>query len=276
MIRLQTFGYPALFADGGVPLNGLSRQTRRFGVFIYLACEPGSEPRLREDVIATFWPDADSSRGRNALRQALHVIREEIGPEALVADGSQRLWLDPDRFTTDVGAFTRALDEGSWERALSLYRGDFLKGFLLHGSQGFEQWVEGWRAIHERSAVEAAQHLAHRAEGGRDLEGALYWWRWALDLHPFDESLIRRIVCLLAGSGNCGEGMAEFQRFRSRLRAELDVTPSQETLDLVGRVCKGQVQETEIWMRGPERDSRPPWRRPSARPRAGSTARIRW
>ena len=271
MIRLQAFGVPALFVDGEALHDGLWRQTRRFAVLIYLACAAGNRPHRRDEVIAIFWPESDLSRGRNALRQALHVIREELGSEVLLSDGSENLWVNPHRFTGDVSAFTVALQKGDWEAALSLYQGDFLEGFFLTGVRNFEFWVDQRRADLKQRAVGAAQNLAQRAEAFRDLEAALHWWRQALQLRPFHEGIICRIICLLAGSGNRGEGRAEFERFRSRLRAELGVRPSQETLDLVSRMSRGLLREREIWPREPRHEhgllSRPPsprpWRRPT-------------
>lgn len=73
-------------------MEGLARQPKKFAVLIYLACAEG--PRSREDLMATFWPEADTPRCLNSLRQALFVIRRELGPEIITGHRAQPVSVD--------------------------------------------------------------------------------------------------------------------------------------------------------------------------------------
>jgi DNA-binding SARP family transcriptional activator len=267
MIKLRAFGDPTLYGEGGARLGSLARQPKRFGLLIYLACDDRPHPHRRDELIATFWPESDTNRGRNALRQALHVIREQIGQDAVAGDGSQELWLSQDHFQSDVRSFVQSITEGDPASALSLYRADFLNGFYLNDSPEFGFWTEQRRTQLKDMAVRAAQDLAHRAEGERDLHEALFWWRRASTLSPYNEAFIRRIALLLAGSGNVGEAGAELEAFRNRLESELGLSLSLDTLELIRKVSGGLIEESAMWI-GDRRREVPTtpssrWKRPT-------------
>jgi len=254
MIKLNAFGDPHIFGDRGTRLDGLMRQPKRFAVLIYLVCNGEGRVHRRDELTAIFWPEADSGRGRNALRQSLHAIRKEIGPGVIIANGSQTLQADVNRVDSDVGAFHRALAAGSPEAALELYKDEFLAGFHLADSPEFDFWVEERRNQLAEMACRAAKNLAHRAEGERSLSDALYWWKKALDLRPFDESVVRRLIALHAGGGNRGKARAEFDRFRHRMETELGLEPSKETLDLLEKASHLPQDEIPQWVGDRRRD----------------------
>jgi DNA-binding SARP family transcriptional activator len=254
MIRLNAFGNPSIFGDRGTRLDVLMRQPKRFAVLIFLVCSGEGRVHRRDELTSIFWPEADGSRGRNALRQTLHAIRKEVGAGVIIGNGSQTLQANLKRIDSDVGAFHRSLAAGSPEAALELYKGDFLLGFHLPDSPEFDFWVEERRNQLAEMACRAAKNLAHRAEGDRNLSDSLYWWRKALDLRPFDEAVVRRLIALHAGGGNRGKARAEFDRFRHRMETELGLEPSKETLDLLEKASHLPQDQIPKWVGDRRRD----------------------
>jgi DNA-binding SARP family transcriptional activator len=223
-------------------------QTKRFALLIFLACHDSCRPQRREAVLSLFWPDADGGHGRNALRQALHAIREQLGPAVVQGNGTDELWTDCGLLHCDVLAFTEAVSRGLAELALEIYRNDFLVGFSVPGAPGFGAWADQRRSELREMAAGAARDLAHKAEGARDAASALFWWRRFLRHRPYDEEVIRRIVSLLAWAENDGEALAEFEGFRARLLEELGLEPSSATLDLAGKVASGRLEGIVQWV----------------------------
>lgn len=167
MIRLYSFGPPSVVARDGTPLEELSRQSKRLGLFVYLAT---AERRFfrRDELLHVFWPGADERSARNCLRQSLHVLRSHLGPGVLLGEGRQRVGLAADRVETDVGDFTRALVAGRAREALALHRDEFLRGFHLPGLPSFERWAAERRRSLLNLAVSAARKLARTAESTAD------------------------------------------------------------------------------------------------------------
>lgn len=248
MIKLQVFGDPALYeSEERTPLP-LVRQTKRFALLIYLACSDERSPRSRDDLVALFWPEADSARAFNALRQALFVIRRELGADILTGLGSPHLSINRNRLRCEQDLFVRSLEDGAPEAALKLYRDDFLAGFHVHDAPEFCFWVEEERARVRDLAARAAENLARSAEAEQDAPGALYWWRRALDLDPFDEPTLCRIMTLLAATGNRAAAVTEFTRFQHRAEQELGVELASATLELASRVAHGELRGGHIWL----------------------------
>jgi hypothetical protein len=82
----------------------------------------------RDQIIGTFWPESDSARSRNALRQALSFLRRCLGHPVVVSVGSHGVAVS-DAITCDAVQFEALLDANSKEEALSLYGGELLPGF---------------------------------------------------------------------------------------------------------------------------------------------------
>jgi len=248
MFQLQAFGEPVLINERGIHLEVFPRQTKRMALLVYLACDDQIRPHRRDAVVTMFWPEANQQRGRNALRQAIHVIRDSLGPEVLLGNGDQELKVNRKVLESDVARFSRAVAHGSYEAALSLHQTEFLQGFHLPGAEEFEAWADHRRNRLRRLATCAAVNLARSAEGMRNLSDALYWWRRAMELEPFDEFFLRRTLTLLAFSGNRGVALSEFERFRHRVSLELEIEPSPETLALAEKICSGTLQSVPQWI----------------------------
>ena len=248
MFQLQAFGEPVLCNEGGRQLEAFPRQTKRLALLVYLACDGQVRPHRRDAIVAMFWPEADQQRGRNALRQALHVIRENLEQEVLVSNGDQEIRVNRQILESDVSRFSRAIAHGSYETALSLHQNDFLLGFHISGAIEFEVWMEHRRAHLRRLASCAAVNLARSAEGMRSISDALYWWRRAMELQPLDEFFMRRILALMAHSGNRSSALTEFERYRRLLMSELEVEPSHQTLELAENISGGDLRDVTQWI----------------------------
>ena len=236
VVKLFAFGEPEIFAVEGARLDGLMRQSKRLALLIYLACANGGGPVRREDLVDMFWPEADDHHARNALRQSIFFIRKEVGSGVLAGNRTPVVWVDRNLLRSDVGAFSSALRENSLEAALKLYRGPFLEGFHISDAPRFGFWVEERRAHYRDSAATAARNLARTAEEREDLSRAVRWWRRALELTPFDQGALRRVMSLLANSGQREAALAELEAYQQRAQAGLGVRPSPETLELASRI----------------------------------------
>jgi DNA-binding SARP family transcriptional activator len=248
MLELRGFGDPQLLGMDGLPFTSITRQNKRFALLIFLACDGQTISHRREELLSVFWAESDHASGRNALRQSIHVLRDRLGPDLIRGNGSEEVWVDESAIRCDVASFIRAIGQGSLERALQEYRADFLLGFEVQGCPEFGAWADQRRTDLKNLAANTARDLAHRAEGVRDLESALHWWKRALRLRPFDEAVVRRVMSLLAWMENRGGAVAEFESFRRRLDTELGLEPSQATLRLKEMITDSRLDEVRQWV----------------------------
>lgn len=235
MYRLRTLGAIDLRDAAGEPVAALLQQPRRLALLAYLACARDGFLR-RDHLLTLFWPELDEARGRAALSQALHVIRRSLDASLIVTRGTEEVGIDRDQLETDASEFARLGVDRRWEEADRLYRGDFLPAFHLDEAPGFERWMEETRESLRTRAQRAAEGLLVQEETAGRVAGAIRWARRLVELDPIDESSTRRLIQLLARTGDRAGAIRAYEELADRLTRELELTPHPETTALVERL----------------------------------------
>ena len=227
MIQLHLMGAVDLRRDGA-EVRAVLSQPKRLALLAYLAAAHPRAFHNRDTLLALFWPEADTERARNALRQAVHYLRRSLGEGAVVSRGDQ-LGVDPEQLWCDAAAFDAALEQGREQDALELYRGDFLPGVFVEDAPDVERWLDEERDRRRRAAVKAASALADRAAANGEMMTAALWARRASSLVPHDEAMFRRLFGLLVGAGETAAAVEAATEFTRRLAEDYGVGPSEET-----------------------------------------------
>lgn len=240
MFRLLALGSISLQADDDGDVRPVLTQPKRLGLLAYLAAagSPGDFHR-RDTLLGVFWPELDEDRARQALSQALYYLRQALGPEVLVNRGKDEVAVDPKRLWCDAAAFQEARETGgpaALQRAVELYRGDFLPGFFIPGAEGFESWLEEARADLRRSAVDAAWALADMAEAEGRLPEAGQWGRRGMQLAVYDDAGLRRLIELLDRAGDRIGAIRVYEEAAERLARSYALEPTPETRRLIEEV----------------------------------------
>jgi DNA-binding SARP family transcriptional activator len=252
--KLRLLGVPCVVEPGGQVLAGRAAQRHRLALLALLALAP--DPGIHRDkVMAYLWPERDAGGARHLLKQAIYVLRAELGADVITAS-SDRIRLNTDRVGVDARDFDAASARGDHPSALALYGGPFLDGFFLGDAPEFERWMEGERERLARSYRRTLEALAVSAEAARDYRRAVETWR-ALAAHdPLDSRVAVRMAEALAADGN-RVGALEFAMAHARLvREEYGVEPPTELAALVERLRLGRAagpREAESAASGPSR-----------------------
>lgn len=227
MIQVQTFGAVDLRRDGA-EVRSVLTQPKRMALFVHLLLGSGSGYQNRDAILARFWPDADDERARNSLRQALHYLRRSLGEGVIVSRGDE-IGVAADLVRCDAVEFQRAISAGRLEQAMELYAGDFLPAFYVEDAPAVEAWIDEERGHHRRQAFRVAAGLAeHEAAAGQE-KAAVIWARRAVAIEPFEEAAVRRLMELLARSGEAAAALTAYEEFAARLKAEHELEPGGET-----------------------------------------------
>lgn len=249
MIALRLLGTARITRSNGSEHLSLLRRPKRFLLLAYLAISHPGRYHSRNLLLELFWPLQRSERRRAALRQALYVIREELGHEAVEPRGDESLRLAPGGFRCDVRDFESAVAGGRWREALEWWEGPLLPGFSLPGCPAFDDWLHEQRSRLERLASVAAFRLGQAEEAEGHEQEALDWLRRAQLLAPFDEEIVRSRIALLRRAGNRASAFRLYRSFSRRLRRELNVGLSEKTAALGRAMQEGH---------GATKEGRPP------------------
>ncbi len=219
----------------------------------YLASEPGRQ-RTRAVVAEMLWPDRPQGAALSNLRHVLATVRRTFGGREsaggfLVTDrttigvvASPEVWVDLVEFERAAAAAPD--DEGavaSWARAVELCRGPFLDGVEIEAGAEWDEWVAVTAERIRQQLAGALRKLAHHHERVGDLSAAIPLLRQLIDVEPWDERAHRRLMRLLARTGQTALALATFADLEARLATELGTAPAPETVALASRLRAGEA-----------------------------------
>lgn len=196
----------------------------------------------REDVADLFWPDFPHERARQNLRQTLLRLRRlladgDAGRPCLPNQNFSPLFDSRADYWLDLKAFvaTPAGDESieRLQQRAALYRGDFLADLVGEISERFDSWVTERRAEYRNLALVVESRLVVRLEQTGQIDQAIEHARRCARLEPWNESIQRRLLRLLARAGHPEAALGHFGAWREELRRELDTDAEPETLALI-------------------------------------------
>ena len=203
MFSLKLFGGLSLEGDGGL-VTGRAVQRHRLALLALLGAS-GRRGLTRDKLMAWLWSERDGESARGLLNQAVHVLRQALGADAILSIGEE-LQLNPALISSDAIAFEEALAGGDLERAAACYVGPFLDGFFLNDAPEFEQWAERERERFAASYGRLLEALAEKAGADKDWRRAAEWWKARVAQDPYDSRAVASLMLALEASGNRAGG----------------------------------------------------------------------
>ena len=207
--------------------------TRKALAIVALLAVEG-RPYARDELAAMFWPESDDESARGAFRRTLSVLRSALGERWLRVDRST-VALATDGVTLDLARLDAAAARGDRDglaAAAALARGPFLAGFSLRDSADFDDWRATRAVTVERRVVDVLERLTRLAEAQGDIGAAADAASRLVELDPLDEPARRRLMAILARSGDRAGAIRLYRTTVATLERELGVQPLAETTEL--------------------------------------------
>lgn len=210
--RATCFG--GLFVRDGddrlVPVGG-----RRADALLARLIWDQGRPVPRAVLISLLWPDRRDT-GANALRQAVHVLRNALG-RAAIETAHGHVMLTSDAMQTDLGLLRDPAQARRVAAALSetITPGAFLAG-LREAGPDHAAWLSDVRARADALAADALVASATEAMAHDQSSFASRLARAALGLAPSSEAALRLNVEVLIASGNILAAQQTIDRFQTR------------------------------------------------------------
>ena len=227
-LSLALLGPPVVKRDG----EPVTFDTRKAIALLALLAVTGRE-HSREQLVDLLWPDADSAKGRASLRRTLSVTVAAMGPGLTITRAAVTLELSA--VQVDVREFSALIgrqDAASLERAVALYRDDFLAGFTVRGCPDFEDWQSSVADELRQSLARGLQRLVAACIADGELERATGHARRWLQLDPLHEPAHQAIIRLYGWAGQRSAAMRQYRALVRILDRDLAVRPLPETTRL--------------------------------------------
>lgn len=203
-------------------------------LFFYLLFKGAT---TREMISLIFWPDSSSAQVRATFHTSLYRARQALGNNVLLfEDGlyfinpAVQLWCDAlelDKLVQQARPLAprTAHAENLWERAVKLYKGEFLPSLNM-------DWIDGSRAKFQETYIEALQGLATTARARGDFQKALATCKKILEIDPYREDIHCAMILYYLEQGQRQLARQQYQDLLRLLHQDLGVDPSPETLIL--------------------------------------------
>ena len=237
-LRLALLGPPVVLRDG-LPVTF---DTRKAVALLALLAVTGRE-HSREQLADLLWPEADSAKGRASLRRTLSVTAAAMGAGLTISRAAVTLELGA--VQVDVREFEALIaraDAESLERAVQLYRDDFLSGFVLRSCPDFEEWQSSVAEGLRQALARGLQRLVAACIAEGDLERATGHARRWLQLDPLHEPAHQAIIRLHGWAGQRSAAMRQYRSLVRVLDRDLAVRPLPETTRLYDDVRAGRLE----------------------------------
>jgi DNA-binding SARP family transcriptional activator/TolB-like protein/Flp pilus assembly protein TadD len=229
VLRLRLLGRFSVTRDGGDAC--LNLPTKKTGALLAYLAMSRDFAASREELAALLWGGCSDQQARQSLRQALALLRREIGvATALVAD-TRMVRLDPAHWSIDAREFValaRSSSADDLARAAQLLSGDFLTGLNID-EESFEEWVAEQRTRLQRAASQLCETFVKHPDLVRDKDLALVAVDQLTVLDPLREDWHRIAIALYARYRGKNEALARANHFAGLLMRELGVNPEPET-----------------------------------------------
>lgn len=242
-LTVELLGGVRLCVDGK-PIAGLPSRKAE-ALLIYLICN--RRPFAREFLADLFWDDRPLDQALANLRSILSSLSRDFKPylsitrQTIAFNQESNYWLDVADFERasgqEGGRSPTAEPDGAVEaRRIALYRGDFLEGFYLRDSVGFEEWALLERERLRRSAVDLLWQLIEQAQRQGDYPRGLEYVDQLLRADNLSERAHGQKMRFLAHTGQYNLALNQFEICRQILDEELGVAPAPEIVDLYRRI----------------------------------------
>jgi predicted ATPase/DNA-binding SARP family transcriptional activator len=249
-------GPPQLERDGA-PVHISTRKAMALLAFLAVTDQAHS----REALATLLWPEYDQARALANLRRSLWVLNKTVGKEWLDVDAETAALRRTPGFWLDVDAFRERLAEcpaagrpepevcaaclPSFAAAVDLYRDDFMAGFTLPDSPGFDEWQFFEREGLRSELASALQKLVRCYTAQQEFEAAITSARRWLALDPLQEPAHRALMRLYAWHGQRAAALRQYTKCERILDEELGVPPEEETTRLYEAIQARQLPPPE-------------------------------
>lgn len=191
----------------------------------------------RQALAGLLWPELPEADARRNLRGVVLKLRQNfdaylaVEHQTIAFDRNSQYWLD----IADFYRLCQQSDVASFEKAVALYRGDFLEDLHVRQASPFEEWVMQQQEELRQGVIMACHSLVVAFTAQNQFEEGIRYARRLLGLDPANEEGHRLLMVLLAKSGQRSAALMQYDICEAAL-ADLGVVPTEETAVLLHNI----------------------------------------
>ena len=247
-VKIFTLGRFEIVRDGK-PIHFTGKVQKKPLEMLRVLISFGSKDVGEERIIDALWPEADGDVAHISLRTTVHRLRQLIGNDGALQFSEGRISLDPRYCWVDAWSFLRIAGEAEdlWkrghcgkdtdadndhirdaiavsEKAVNLYKGDFLSGDSKY------PWAFPIRERLKSKFIRLIGRLGRCHEHSEQWDKAIECYQRAIEEDSLQEEFYQKLMICYQRCGKRAAALTTYKRCRDELSSALGIEPSRETL----------------------------------------------
>jgi DNA-binding SARP family transcriptional activator/TolB-like protein len=243
-VSVRLLGVFAVEAQAPRSLPVVIRSRKGRALFAYLAMKVDYRAS-REELATLLWSDSVDAQARHSLSQCLTSLRQDLrlAPELLLVEQemigirAKDLGVDARQFM----ALAKSSKEDDSDRAIELYRGEFLPDLTLDIEE-FDAWRRQQQDQLAAAAARVFETLSRYADERGEGERAIDMAERLLALDPTREDWQRIALAVYARYRGREAALGRAKVFTELLKRDLGVSPEEETRALIDAIKRGEIE----------------------------------
>lgn len=180
----------------------------------------------RDEIAGLLWADEGEAVAKKNLRNAIYKAKSALGEDIILSPKKSVLVLNPDKeIDLDVDEYMKA----DAQRAIGLYRGEFLQGFYVKNAKLFEEWMMKTRYRMKKKYIDSLNICMEKALKDKDTQKAEDYAKSLIQIDEFDENPYRVLMNLYRERGNYAKVLECYHTLADLLDRELGIKPDELT-----------------------------------------------
>lgn len=191
-------------------------------LFCYLAIK---KQTTREELSGLLWADMEENVARKNLRNAIYKLKKSFGDEEVLEFlNKSTITLKPSiTIETDVEKFIGNAD------GISLYTGEFLKGYMPKDAENFESWMIETREYLEEIYIEKLNTQIEYEKKNKNYDKVEQYCKLLIKIDEFNEEVYRILIDCYKEQGKFNNAIKAYNKISDILSKELSISPDDKT-----------------------------------------------
>lgn len=242
MVKIFTFGRLEIF-DNNKPIH-LSTQ-KQAALILYLILNQRIFPRVF--LANTFWGKMNTVESLKNLNRNLYFIKRDFpsSKNMLSIDSKSigakpaKIWIDAielDEIFKKIKLSSGNEKEKLLNKALNLYKGEFLEGIFIKEADEFNDWMFLKKEHYKQNYINAINHFADYFIEEKKHTEAIRLLNLSLQEDALQEIIHQKLIQQYILAKQKKMAIEQFQRCQKTIKKELNVDPLPETIALINKI----------------------------------------
>lgn len=191
-------------------------------LFCYLSMK---KKATRDELSGLLWTDMEENIARKNLRNAIYKLKKSFGDEevldflnksTIALNTNINIEVDVDKFIEN-------------ESEISLYTGEFLKGYMPKDAESFESWMIETREYLEELYTKKLNKQIECEKANKNYDKVEQYCKLLVKTDEFNEEAYRILINSYKEQGKFNNAIRAYNKISDTLRKELATSPDEKT-----------------------------------------------